>query len=291
VPHHRLQGDFPSFFVDQYAHWLDLRTGIIEFRLLSTLWEANVRLNWCLRGLPSDRPLLQQDSTSALLVDIHSSVFQSVNRCLGVLEHANFLVVKLKNGKLYAELPRFKLSFFMNEEGQLESMNLRGMVIDGDQSAGTLFGLENQLILRAKDATTHNLPRSRRVLVPEGTAQLSQGPPVDHPHITLGISSSIDRVAYFEYTVDHDLGRLTGNVSPRSHLYKCYLHALTSGALPDPLTGRTGTEESLFGLKSSRAFSFQRLEQKDFQVLGAITALTPTRAFYPEHLQVMQTVT
>jgi hypothetical protein len=61
------------------------------------------------------------------------------------------------------------------------------------------------------------------------------------------------------FRINTALGRLVDNGSLQSKLFLCHLHAATSHCLPDPLTGRTGTEEALRILKSAAVASFIRL--------------------------------
>jgi hypothetical protein len=75
-----------------------------------------------------------------------------------------------------------------------------------------------------------------------------------------------------------------------SKLYLCYLHALTSHCLPDPLLGHTGTEEALYMLRSAACRSFQRLDNHEAKLLKSISNLTPDRVFYPPHRRSMATV-
>jgi hypothetical protein len=75
-----------------------------------------------------------------------------------------------------------------------------------------------------------------------------------------------------------------------SKLYQCYLHALTSHCLPDPLLGHTGTEEALYMLQSASFLSFQRIDDHETKLLELISNLTPNRGYYPPGLQSMASV-
>jgi hypothetical protein len=108
---------------------------------------------------------------------------------------------------------------------------------------------------------------------------------------SVSINTDADQqVRWHEYTIDTDLGCLTSNTSLRSKLYQCYLHALTSHCLPDPLLGHTGTEEGLYMLRGAAFRSFQRLDGDEAKLLELISDLTPKRFYYPPHLQSMATV-
>jgi hypothetical protein len=160
-----------------------------------------------------------------------------------------------------------------------------GMMVDDDQSTGTMVGLSSQLVLHAKDEMKH--PRPRRVLIPFGTVNFQ--PLDDHIRITVDTGAQT-HVRYQEYIIDIDLGCLVGNVSLVSRLYKIYLHAVSSHCLPDILTGRTGTEQALYELRSAACKSFQEIDADEAHLLTQIKSLTPSRTFYPAHLEVMQTI-
>jgi hypothetical protein len=59
-------------------------------------------------------------------------------------------------------------------------------------------------------------------------------------------------------------------------------HAMTSFVIPDPLTGRTGTEEALITLTSGVAHPWKPLAVGQFRILKSLTALTPRRDYYPD---------
>ncbi|KAI3604398.1 hypothetical protein WG66_008750 [Moniliophthora roreri] len=157
------------------------------------------------------------------------------------------------------------------------------MIVDENQSAGVLIGLRNQLVLRAKGDTT-----PREVLIPRGKVNCSRAEP-NHTHVTINTGSD-DRVYYYRYKIDETLGRLVGNMGLHGQLYKAYLHAVTAYCLPDPLTGRTGTEEALHELQSATCRSFQTLGRDSQALLRHLDSLSPSRVYYPPHLAVMQTV-
>lgn len=39
IPHGKLAGDFPDSLIFDYAHWLNLENGILEFRPLEQTWK------------------------------------------------------------------------------------------------------------------------------------------------------------------------------------------------------------------------------------------------------------
>lgn len=215
------------------------------------------------------------------MFDIRKTTAVMISSVLSPLEYPQYIDVTFfpDTRRVSAHLPRLKLDFFINEQGELECRQFRGMIVDCDQNIGTLNGLVNRLVMRQKTV--------RSVIIPHGKLNYGE---YEH-HVSVRINTeNLERVSYHIYTIDTNLGRLVGNDSLGSHLYKIYLHAVTAHCLPDPLTNRTGTEEALAGLRSAATWSFQKLEMKEIELLILIASLTPARVYYPQHLQVMQTV-
>jgi hypothetical protein len=286
IPYHNLTGDLPKLLVENYTHWLNLSTGEMELRALETPLKSSDQ-NWRIHFSSLGRSDMRQQRTS-LMVDIRSPTFKMVSACLAPLERAEYLTVTCSSDEdtLSVHLPRFRLSFFLNSRGFLESHNWPGMVIDANQSSGTMYGLSSQLLLRAEHHSAPELAESRRVIIPHGKPQFS----IQDHHVCISIDTTTGRtIRYYEYNIDTDLGCLTGNTL-ESRLFKVWMHALSSHCLPDPLTGRTGTEEALHDLGSASCQSFQRLGANEADILRHINSLTPNRVFYPPHKQVMQTV-
>ncbi|EUC59837.1 hypothetical protein RSOL_325350, partial [Rhizoctonia solani AG-3 Rhs1AP] len=285
IPHKRLSDDLPLFFSEDYHHWANIKHQTVEFRPTSTPWLAN-SYQWFLR-FDSSRTTLEHFMDGSFLVDTHSTLFQSLARSIDPLESSRYLhITRSAEGVVEVDLPRMKLSFFINDCRQVESRNFRNQVLDENQSAGTLFGLRNQLVLRAKDTLAQSLPQSRSVLVPDGVVAFTTN---DH-HVSVSIQFDSRRhVDVYKYKIDEDLRYLATDAGLTSRLLKIYLHALTSHCLPDPLTGRTGTEEALHELAQASTSSFEQLNLKQVKLLTAIGQMSPKREFYPPHRQCMET--
>ncbi|KAI9432033.1 hypothetical protein H4582DRAFT_1884511 [Lactarius indigo] len=288
VPRAVFDGDFPKAFVDKYVHWLDLRTGEVEFRPVESSWTPSTS-NWRLTVHRNDtRSLFRKIPGDGVvpidLIDIRSPTFQTISRQFSALESPKHIIVTRTSHLIEASLSRLGLTFFINRDLELECLSIPGYVIDELQSCGTMFGLRNRLILRPSNESSE-VPR--RVIIPQGDIEF--GLDGDFPNVSIKTGTA-RRIHWHEYTIDTDLGRLTGNVSLRSKLYQCYLHALTSHCLPDPLLGHTGTEECLHMLQSATFLSFQRLSNDDARLLRLIGNLTPSRVYYPPHLRSMVTV-
>ncbi|QRW06903.1 kinase-like protein [Ceratobasidium sp. AG-Ba] len=291
VPHSKLAKDFPAFFLSQYHHWMNCKTGVLEFRPIDEPWNPSNR-NWRLCYSTTSISFMEIATGSGFssLIDLHSTAFQKLAAQIAPLESPDYLHITQSDHpipEITVELPRMKLAFVINENMQLESQNFRGQIIDTAQSSGTMFGLNDQLILCTKDSVSKSLPRSRAVLIPDGRVEFTLRS--NHTHVTIDRGSA-RYIAFHHYQIDEDLGYLANtSTSLTSRLFKIYLHALTSHCLPDPLTGRTGTEEALHELSEAATTSFDQLNEEQARLLRDIGSLTPKRKYYPPHLKTMQT--
>ncbi|OBZ78436.1 hypothetical protein A0H81_02000 [Grifola frondosa] len=286
VPRETFIGDLPHSFVHDHIHWQDIRTGAVELRPTIDKWNSSPK-NWNIYFSPNGHSFMRRED--ATLVDICSRTYEMLAKRLEPLESKDRIIISCRGEQpgttLSVDMPRFGLSFFVDKNNELQSRNMRNMVVDSDQSTGTMIGLRNQLVLRPADPITMKLALARCVLIPVGSVSFSQ---MDH-HVSVEIDTGSDsRVQFQQYRIDDTLGRLVGNVSLANKLYKIYLHALTSHCLPDLLAGRTGTEEALHDLHSAGCWSFQSLTDVEEDLLEKIGSLTPVRKCYPEHLRVMQ---
>ena len=290
IPQSIFSGDFPEHFVRDYIHWLDLSTGELELRPLESQWiprPSNWRIHVQKPGKKT-RIVLEKPSqgdSPTRLIDIHSSTFGVVSRLLSPLESPTHIIATHTARTLEISLPRFRLSFFVNTAGELECRNMPGYVVDKTQSCGTMFGLRNKLVL-CPSFTTGSFEAAllpRKVIIPQGEIRFR----IEGDFTTVSIHYSSERhVTWHEYTIDADLGRLTSNANLNKRLYQCYLHALTSHCLPDPLLSHTGTEEALNILRGAACTSFQRLDlqaEKLLKLIGALSAISPIRSTIQDH--------
>ena len=295
IPQAKLEGDLPAVLIAGYAHWLNLSTSVVEIRPLVSIWEASSE-NWSIDCTPG---VYRMHKGLDILVDIRSQSWGMVSELLKPLDAPSNLLVTLSwhdtdrlsgpSLPLSVVLPRYGLSFYVDDDGDLQSHDIRGMVYDENQCIGTLFGLVNQLVLRPKvtDVDVVELI-PRQVLIPEGKVSFQKA---DH-HVCVKIDTQraeLGRVKYQTYKVDTDLGCLT-TVGLTNRLYCAYLHALTSGCGTDPLIGRLGTEEALLLLRSASCWSVMKFSSRDAELLGLIASICPTRTWYPIHLTCMQKV-
>ena len=253
VPPDKLRGDLPIVLVEGHVHWLNLSTSIIEIRPLKNIWEQSDE-NWridCADG----KYRVYKDGR--FLVDIRSQTWAMVSSLLKGLDPPEGLVVTTSATgvssapRLSVALPRHGLSFFVNSDGDLESDDFKEMVYDENQDIGTLFGLVDRLVLRAKTVVEEGLV-PRCVLIPR------------HPYTTRGgllEKFSYSSGTYDVYKVDTELGCLKGNSSWESKYLLSHLHARTSiDWAADSLTSRTGAQEALSILRCAGWKSLQPRE-------------------------------
>lgn len=238
LPNEIFNGDIPKIFVDDFVQCLNVKTGAIEFRPLDAIWQSS-RENWCIKRVTTNGTSTSQmtQGSSKSLIERKNSTGTQLARYLMALEEPHYLhMTRDSNNLVEIELPRYRISFFINTKGEMESRGL-GATIDPNQDLGTFIGLQQRLVLRHVAEHTGNFKRS--VLVPFGPPSLV-GPA--NCVITLG---NTRKVSYFRYQIDTHLQQLRAPANPLCRLFKAILHALTTGVLPDPLTGYTGTEEAL----------------------------------------------
>jgi len=292
IPHETFDQDFPIPFVQEYVHWLqlsppppdaDIRE--IEFRPMQTKWSPKPA-NWRLKFSETQR-MSTMEQGNKLLIDIRSQTFNMISTRLKPLESPGYVHIDMTANdgvRLLAFLPRYKLSFFLNRSYQLESSNFREMIIDTDQFTGTMVGLTSQLVLTQEETANSCLIPSRSVIIPFGPIHPEESLSTHHVATHVEVANSSPSVRYFKYDIDTDLGRLIGT-SLLSHLFKVYLHASTAYPMPDPVIGRTGTEEALSELNSARCLSFQTLATKEYDILCNIAGLVPAQEQHYHHVQ------
>ncbi|KAK0738067.1 hypothetical protein B0T18DRAFT_394422 [Schizothecium vesticola] len=285
IPREYVRGDLPSSFVEGCSHWVNLSTGEVQFREVGNPWVSTPN-GWTLTQNAQSRVLSKDDCS---VVDPHSDTAKEVLKIMGPLESKYQINCIFQRNRgtpfLAVELPRFRLSFSLFKgQSVLKSKDYPGMRVSEMQGIGTLIGLKNKLVL-APECPSSTQPR--KVLIPE--SDFSSAIVGDHVEVAASPSRK-HHIRHQVFEVHKILGVLSDNGSLRGKMLVCYLHALTSHCLPDPLTLRTGTEESLRLLSSAAIYSANQLDTRSAAYLQAIADISPLRSYYPDHLQVMETV-
>lgn len=286
IPRRVLLLSFPVWFVTNFVHWYDPAHDKIDFRPTNEAWESSSAGSWKLArcGPGAAWQLMQGIST---LIGVNSTTAKHIEKVLSPLaERARTHISLQQNGnRIEIDIPDLRLGFSLGSgQSMLHSRDYRGMQVDEDQRLGTMIGFANKLLLRTSGGHVETI-RERMVLLPEGDVRW-----VNHDgHIQVSVSKP-SIVAVHSLRVDARLGRLIDNGDFQCKLYVAYIHALTSFALSDPLTRKTGTQQCLSDLVSGVVRSISHLTKANIGMLERIACLTPKRCFYPEKKRLMQTV-
>jgi hypothetical protein len=267
--------DLPDGLISNCVHWLNLNKRCLEIRRSPILWKTRVN-DWII----DLKKWQAQRSNRTLLVDPNSPLFQQVSDIFLHFEDPRRITVFQpvhSRGSLSIELRHLELSFFVNSKGLLQCRE-SNEEIDPNQDAGTLYGFESKIVLR--DIVNNG---RRSVIAPYGQISTQRR----GMHVAVRAASSTE---YTRFGIDEVLGRLSCPPEPRLLYAKARFHAYTSFAIPDPLTGRTGTEEALHMLQSGYCQPWEPLGSGPIDILKSISSLSPKREFYPEHKQTLQIV-
>ncbi|KAF9773488.1 hypothetical protein IL306_008696, partial [Fusarium sp. DS 682] len=280
---HGESSDLPGPLMNNCFHWLHLSTGEVLITSRDRPWPDNPH-RWYILSLKDYtctktrlyRGLLTKDH----IINPFSPLYNRVIRILDSFEDRSQITVYQPGGgrNLTVELPRLNISFHTNRNRQLQSPQLQCQ-IDTNQDAGTWYGLRSKLV-----CTSLTNPMHRSILVPLGPLSArSEG-----CHVTVRIQPS-DKFGRFN--INTTLGRIDCAPEPTLVFTKALIHACTSFLLPDPLTGRAGTEEAIEWLQSGISQPWSPLAPPSILVLNQIAQLTPKRVYYPQDLRVMRTDT
>ncbi|KAF2019066.1 hypothetical protein BU24DRAFT_439393 [Aaosphaeria arxii CBS 175.79] len=226
LPSRLFHQNFPNTFLTNYIHWYDKQANVVYFCHRDSPWPSEQSRSWCLNKLDSQWSLSK--AGRKMLAHTSDTTRRLCNLLSGFEEKSHIhTLFNADTHTIDVELPRLQLSFFY-----------RGLAVDPCQRLETLVGLTTKLVLK------------------EGTVTYSRTDSHVSVSITLGPGGHTHA-----YHVDESIGRLLDDGSLHSKIYLCYLHALTSYCLPDPLTGHTGTEAALEILRSGSVRSFERLSR------------------------------
>ncbi|KAH6355539.1 hypothetical protein HBI34_227520 [Parastagonospora nodorum] len=279
IPSHCFVGtdsvDLPDGLISNCAHWLNLSTSCLEIRRKPVLWKT--RLNdWRIDLMKWQA----HRSNRTMLIDPNSYLFKQVADIFRHFEDPRKITVFQpinSRGRLSVELRHLELSFFVNVKGLLQCRELNEE-IDPDQDAGTFYGFESKIVLRDVENSAR-----RSVITPFGKISFQRR----GMHVAVRAAGSTE---YAKFGIDNVLGRLSCPLEPRLLYAKALFHAHTSFVIPDPLTGRTGTEEAFHMLQSGYCQPWEPLGDAAINILKHIADLSPERKYYPEDKQALQTV-
>lgn len=147
---------------------------------------------------------------SIKLISLTSNTARALSSLFWAIEDEGHIHVTFDENSLTVniELPRLQLGFYVGQVGaRIYSRQFRGMVLDSDQTIGTLIGLSNKLTLRNEPAS-----HERLVLIPAprefGRQSITYEKFSGSDPIRVSINrNEITRV--YAYSLDETLGRLT----------------------------------------------------------------------------------
>ncbi|KAJ2898169.1 hypothetical protein MKZ38_004135 [Zalerion maritima] len=281
------QGDLPGPLIEGHIHWLNMRDRKVEIYasgLAGGLWANCPR--WAL-GLSSGRCQKYHPRTETTqIVDPASNLFSRIAHILSPLEPARYIQVEQPRSNnlggfgapVVALLPRLNLRFRVNHRGLLQAHQLNAEV-DPSQDAGTWYGLQSKLVLRAIPAPRDpHTDLGRIILVPLGSPTCFR----ENGHTICQLSpSENEEPSVGKFVINTTLGRIDCAPEPRLAYTKGLLHCLTSGVVSDPLTGRTGIDEAVAWLRSSSCKPWSPLQKGPRSLLYEIAKLSPIREYYP----------
>lgn len=277
--------DLPYPVLKNTLPWMSLQTGRVVFRRVDSPWSSHGD-DWTLSLDVESRPTISMSSNLGSLVDNSSPVGQHICSIFQPFEDANHVLIFKSSGEttgVQIKLPRYHLNFFLLLNGDIKCKELSAM-IDQDQSIGTLHGLKNKLVLRAANKVAERSVRT--LLIPNGVVAVS----LASPHVEVRIQpEKSESLAFSQYRLDGLLGQLASD-DLEGHLFKTYLHAITSFPEPDAFTSRTGTEEALFGLSDFVTRTSVPLCDRAQHLLRSLASLSPERSFYPKGHETMHMV-
>lgn len=276
IPRHKFLGtdgfDLPSALVHNCVHWLNLNARELHIRSEVKPWVTRPS-DWILNVRTRHA---KRRNTS--LVSPHCELARRIAGNLEGFEKPYLLTIcqaENQRASLTVELRHLDLTFIVNNRGCLQSRELN-TEIDPNQDAGTFYGCESMLVLRE----VHNF-RKRSIIMATGELTVRNA----GMHVRWWKAGGSE---YHRFEIDTVLGRLDCAPEPWLLHSKAQAHALTSFLLPDPLTGRTGAEESIAILLSSQSQPWTALPT--LLSLKGISDLSPSRKWYPEDKRCLQTV-
>lgn len=273
--------DLPVPLIEGCFHWLNVYSGCLEIRR-QDMWISKPG-NWWIFGIRTGtyRAVRRAGKpTETRLLEPSSSMVRDIAKVFDYFEcPSQIMVFVSRDGKVSAELKNLELSFYINDDGVLQSQRL-GAVITPNQDAGTWYGLKSKILIQS----TGNR-RQKSVLVPSGNIQYYR----DGPHVSLKIETGSS--TYLKFSINEVLGRIDCAPEPKLLYVRALLHAYTSHVMSDPLTRRTGLEEAIYLLQTGSYLPWSPLIEEDIRTLARIADLSPVRGYYPEDMKCMETVT
>ncbi|OMJ86951.1 hypothetical protein SteCoe_11424 [Stentor coeruleus] len=289
IPKEFLENHFPHHFIQDYSHWLDKQTSVIEFQAKS--FKKRKKDCKVYHEFDVTKMILNEKQENKMLVYIKSPTFnclyQNIFFRMDDDIHIHMWVSPNKHYAIEIQLHRYFLKFKANKNKKIiKSNEFRGFYVCESQKLNTFFGLEQGLVL---SEAVHNpfLVPKKKFIVPHGEISNTKNPL--HQKVCIDIDE-LRKPSFFTFDQDDLLRIYKTGESLLAWFYLALLHAKTSTILPDPFLSQTGTNRSLEILKSAYCWSISNFSDEAKCILKSIKDLSPKRNFYPNHLTVQESV-
>ncbi|RFU72336.1 very large low complexity [Trichoderma arundinaceum] len=137
IPRRILNNNLPASFIDDYVHWYNRQSGMVEFRPAKSAW-CSSDSNWPLRDTGSAWVLKRPGQT---LICPTSSTIKRICQNPRSLEEETYIHIIRDNTTfaLNISLPRLRLDFSLEQGSSgIHRRQFRGMYVDKVQQIGTL---------------------------------------------------------------------------------------------------------------------------------------------------------
>ena len=261
----------PKFYIENYSHWLAIKSKRIEFRSKS-FENFNIKIP-CRFYIDLEHMQMIDNENNKLVIMLNDKLFKEfhtkVFSRLDTKEYMHMLYDQFEK-IFYFELPRHNLNFEnIISSDDIISKEFIGYKIASSQNVNTFFGLNEGLVL---DPISEY--QNKKIIIPNASYQISASE--IHQQIKADLIQFY-QPSFFCFEIDHRLQIIKGEESIESWLFIAYLHAITSSIFPDPFLGVQGTVRSLQILQSGHCFSCYPLSSESIRILGLISELSPKR--------------
>lgn len=294
IPKRFFYKQLPESFVNDFVYQYDCGTKQVEFRPTAKPQSNGSREQQTLVRSDNSKQRLTILRNKTFLIGLNSQTATILANLLSLLAKPLqiYCVVSAPLSSLDIKVPSLRLAFNLDRRALfIRCLKFRRMIVDPNQSLGTLIGFQNKLILRSEHTGDRII-----LLVERNTsfrtrrAESSIGQQSSRHYVVVEVDRDTT-IRQHSFRVDLCLNRLIDNSGLQSKLFLVYLYTLTSSYAQDPLTKMTGTEQALSILGSAAVRSFDQLLQENIDLLMLIARLTPKRSYYLANKQVMQTIT
>lgn len=207
IPHEILINEIPNHLIENYSHFWNKDTDIIEFRPKLFIdknfshqdgveYELNI----------NDRRLIHI-KTQRYMLDINSNSYLKIAKHLSRLEEPKFIHVFMEQPQMATiELIRMRLKFnvdtsMLHQAYDMESIEFAGMRVSLAQKCGTLYGLHHGLLLESiPNQTTSKIASTKLLIIPHG--EIHTGRTNSHVSVKIKINEALRNPAFHQYEID-----------------------------------------------------------------------------------------